>query len=314
MLERPDAPKASTMSTPPTEGDQGHGLTHFLRGLRLHARLDYVGGVCGRWAIDHNSDRAIWFHLVTKGDGFVHSPAWSAPLRLGEGDLVLFLPHAPKHYLAYSTDPPEFGLPGAAKVPLAEGSTGFVCGLIELAEPTSPIWRALPGEIVVRASEAGAELAQLLRLVTEEARAARAASHALIERLFDACFVLILRHCIERGLARSGVLAAFQDRALASVLGAIHAEPARAWSVSELAARAGLSRTVLNERFSAVVGSAPIEYLTAWRMQLAAEWLLDRGASLDAVAARCGYESASAFSRMFKRHHGVAPSAWRRGR
>lgn len=126
--------------------------------------------------------------------------------------------------------------------------------------------------------------------------------------------MLILRHCIERGLARSGVHAAFQDRALASVLGAIHAEPARARSVSELAARAGLSRTVLNERFSAVVGSAPIEYLRAWRMQVAAEWLLDRGASLDAVAARCGYESASAFSRMFKRHHGVAPSARRRGR
>lgn len=301
------------MSTPNPAGDLDDALTRLLSALHLHARLDYAGGVCGPWAIDHNSATAIWFHLVTKGDSFVHGSAWPAPLRLNEGDLLLFLPHAPKHYLAWSTDEPVFGLPGAAKVPLQQGSTGFVCGSIELPHPDAALWRALPGDILIRAHQGGDVLQQLIRLILAEAKAPGFASHALIERLFDACFVLMLRHCIDAGQVRAGVFAAFQDRRLAVVLGLVHAEPARAWTVHELAERAGLSRTVLNERFAAVVGVAPIEYLTAWRMQLAAEWLQARGAGIERVAERCGYDSASAFSRMFKRHHGVSPGAYRRG-
>jgi AraC-like DNA-binding protein len=304
---------AATVSAPSPPGDLDDALTRLLGALHLRARLDYVGGVCGRWAIDHNSATAIWFHLVTKGDGFVHGSAWPAPLRLNEGDLLLFLPHAPKHYLAWSADKPAFGLPGAAKVPLQQGSTGFVCGSIELSQPDAPLWRALPGDILVRTHDGGNVLQQLVGLILAEAKAPGFASHALIERLFDACFVLILRHCIEAGQVRAGVFAAFQDRRLAVVLGLLHAEPARAWTVHELAERAGLSRTVLNERFASVVGVAPIEYLTAWRMQLAAEGLRARDASIVRVAERCGYDSASAFSRMFKRHHGVPPGAYRSG-
>jgi AraC-like DNA-binding protein len=305
--------RIAAMSTPGPPDEMDDALTRLLRGLRMHARLDYVGGVCSPWAIDHNSATAIWFHLVTKGDSFVHSGTWPSPQRLDEGDLILFLPHAPKHYLAWSTDTPVFGLPGAAKVPLQEGSTGFVCGLFELAHPQAAMWRALPGEILVRAHAGGDGLAQLVRLILAEAKDPGFASRSLIERLFDSSFVLILRHCVETKQVRAGVFAAFQDRALAKVLGLMHAEPARAWTVPELAERAALSKTVLNERFAAVVGVAPMHYLAAWRMQCAGEWLLARGASIGQVAERCGYESASAFSRMFKRHHGVSPGAYRRG-
>jgi AraC-like DNA-binding protein len=300
----------------PNQPADSHGddaLAYLRRGLRLHARLDYLGDVCGPWAIDHNSASAIWFHLVTKGDGYAHSPAWQAPLPLYAGDLILFMPHAPRHYLAYSPDPPVFNAPGAAKVPLDEGTTGFVCGLIELVTPKSPLWLALPGEIVIRRGEGRGALAELLALIVTEARAPAFASESLIERLFDACFVLILRHCIDTGLVRAGAIAAFQDRRIARVLGLIHDEPARAWTVDELAARAGVSRTVLNERFVTVVGHAPMQYLAAFRMHLAGTWLHETGASIEDVAARCGYDSVSAFSRMFRRHHGASPGSWRRG-
>jgi len=297
-----------------TTDDHDDALTYLRRGLRLHARLDYVGGVCGPWAIDHNSPSAVWFHLVTHGAGYVHSPTWPQPLRLAEGDLVLFLPHAPRHYLAHSAAEPQFGAPGAAKVPLKDSPTGLVCGLIELVTPISPLWLALPGEIVIRRQESGGALAQLMELIVTEARAPGFASESLIERVFDACFVLVLRHCIESGLVRAGALAAFQDRRVARALGLMHAEPARAWTVNELAAKVAVSRTVLNERFAAVVGSSPMKYLTALRMHLAAGWLLEAGASVAAVAERCGYDSASAFSRSFSHHHGVTPGAWRRRR
>jgi AraC-like DNA-binding protein len=305
---------ASRVPAPPASDNHDDALALLRRGLRLHTRLDYMGGVCGPWAIDHNSATAIWLHLVTRGDGYAHSPAWPRPLHLEEGDLVLFLPHARRHYLAYSAGAPVFGAPGAAKVPLEDGPTGLVCALIELVTPNSPLWRALPAEIVLRRGEGGGPLARLVELIVAEALTPGFASESLIERLFDACFVLVLRHCVEAGLVRAGALAAFQDRRVARVLGLMHAEPARAWTVNDLAATAGVSRTVLNERFTTVVGSAPMEYLAALRMHLAATWLVQPGTSVEAVAARCGYDSASAFSRMFRRHRGMSPGAWRRRR
>lgn len=288
-------------------------LSAMLGHLGLHARLDYVGGVCGRWAIDHNSDTAVWFHLVTKGEGFAHSPAWTNPRRLAEGDLLVFMPHAAAHFLSYSPDELVFGATGAAKVPLAEGSTGLVCGALELRAPRAALWRGLPGEILVRPADAGSELASLIALIVREAKAPGLASDVLIERLFDGCFLLLVRYCIERGLVREGLFRALQDARLAGVLALLHEAPAHPWSVAEICARGGLSRSVLHERFVALLGMPPMEYLAAMRMQLAGEWLRDAALSVEQVAERCGYESVSAFSRTFRRVMGQTPGAYRRG-
>jgi AraC-like DNA-binding protein len=91
----------------------------------------------------------------------------------------------------------------------------------------------------------------------------------------------------------------------------VHADPACRWTVDELARQSGTSRTILAERFNAVLGQAPIEYVTGWRMQLAAERLRDGRESIAAIAAEVGYESEAAFNRAFKRVTGVTPGAWR---
>jgi AraC-like DNA-binding protein len=93
----------------------------------------------------------------------------------------------------------------------------------------------------------------------------------------------------------------------------VHGDPARRWTVDELAREAGSSRTVLAERFHAVLGQAPIEYITCWRMQLAAERIRNGGGSLAAIAADVGYDSEAAFNRAFKRVTGVTPGRWRDG-
>lgn len=67
-------------------------LTALINALNLHAKLIYSGGVCGRWLMDHNSDTSVWFHLVSKGKGWVHSPSWETPLELEQGDLIFFCP------------------------------------------------------------------------------------------------------------------------------------------------------------------------------------------------------------------------------
>lgn len=280
--------------------------------LNLRAKLVYAGGVCGRWSIDHNSDTAIWFHLVTKGDTWVHYPSRSERTALEEGDVIVFLPHADLHYLSYSPHEVRFDDPQARKTSYEEGTTAFVCALIDPGGPKAGVWSALPAEILVRKREAGCILGDLTRHAIEESGQQRFGSFALIERLCDNIFVLMLRHFIEHGMIREGLLGAMQDKRIETALSLIHREPWHPWTVATLGARVGLSRTTLTERFTELLGCAPGEYLTKWRMQLAANCLAESRMGLELVAERCGYYSVSAFSRAFKRHYGVAPGEYRR--
>ncbi|MFA7405158.1 MAG: AraC family transcriptional regulator [Pelobacteraceae bacterium] len=287
-------------------------LTALANGLNLRAKLAYAGGVCGKWLMDHNSDKAIWFHLLTKGQGWVHSPAWNTPQALETGDLVVFLPHAARHLLSYSgkhlSDDPD----DTRTTSWDEGEAGFVCGVIDLGMAKSLLWQALPAEIVIRKAEAGDVLARLIELIIRESSSARFGSESVVERLCDSLFVLVVRHCIEANLAQHGVFAAMQDQRLATVLGLIHHEPWHPWTIAKLCSRAGLSKTLLAEKFSTLIGASPIEYLTNWRFQIAARWLRDSSMSIEHVAEQCGYDSAASFSKAFKRSFGVPPGAYRR--
>jgi AraC-like DNA-binding protein len=106
-------------------------------------------------------------------------------------------------------------------------------------------------------------------------------------------------------------LAALNDPVVGRALQAIHCDATRRWTVNELAREAATSRSVLSERFTAMVGQSPIEYLTGFRIQLAAERLRKTDDGLAAVAVDSGYESQAAFHRAFKRVAGVAPGRWR---
>ena len=92
----------------------------------------------------------------------------------------------------------------------------------------------------------------------------------------------------------------------------LHERPAEAWTLERLGEEAGLSRSTLHERFVHFMGQPPMQYLTQWRMQLAAGLLRDTAAKVVDVALQVGYDSEAAFSRAFKREVGVAPGAWRR--
>ncbi|OQW71159.1 MAG: AraC family transcriptional regulator [Proteobacteria bacterium ST_bin11] len=287
-------------------------LTPLINGLNLHAKLVYSGGVCGRWLMDHNSDTSVWFHLVSKGRGFVHSPHWPEPLPLDTGDLILFLPHAARHFLSYSAEDLPNDDIDTQMTPWLEGEAGFVCGEIQLAAPKSLLWQALPAEIVIRQSQAGTILTRLLELVITEASTPRFGSESVIERLCDSLFVLVIRYCIEEGLVRDGVFAAMQDKRLAKALGLIHQHPWQPWTLNSVCTEAGVSKSVLSEKFSVLIGHSPIEYLTIWRLQIAAHWLMEPNMTVERVAERSGYESVPAFSKAFKRHIGVAPGSFRR--
>ncbi|TAL48345.1 MAG: AraC family transcriptional regulator [Methylovulum sp.] len=287
-------------------------LTPLVNALNLHAKLVYSGGVCGHWLMDHNSDTSVWFHLVSKGRGWLYTPGRETPLPLDSGDLILFLPHAARHFLSYSGEHLPCDAADNRMSSWADGESGFVCGEIELAAPKSLLWQALPAEIVIKKNQAGDILTRLIELIISEAAGQRFGSESMVERLCDSLFVLVIRYCIEEGLVQAGVFAAMQDKRLVTVLGLIHEQPWHPWTVAELCTRAGLSKTVLSEKFSALIGSSPIEYLIAWRLQIAACRLKEPGMSVERVAERCGYDSVPAFSKAFKRYFGVSPGAFRR--
>jgi AraC-like DNA-binding protein len=118
-------------------------------------------------------------------------------------------------------------------------------------------------------------------------------------------FVQVLRLYLHEGEA-VGWLFALSDRHVGAAIAAMHRQPARRWTVAELADEVGMSRSVFAARFGALVGEGPIEYLTRWRMLLAGR-RLSQGESVGTIARSLGYESESAFRTAFKRVTGRTP-------
>jgi transcriptional regulator GlxA family with amidase domain len=135
-----------------------------------------------------------------------------------------------------------------------------------------------------------------------------------VSALLDLLLLYMLRAWFADRSADSptGWPAALADPAVSAALRGMHAEPEAPWTVRGLGERAGLSRTVFAQRFTALVGKTPLAYLTWWRMSLAAGMLRETDAPLSAVARRCGYSSEFAFAKTFKREFGVAPGVFRR--
>jgi len=111
---------------------------------------------------------------------------------------------------------------------------------------------------------------------------------------------------------QTGWLAGARDTELSRALTLVHHRPAHPWTAGDLAREAGLSRTVLAERFRHFLGESPMAYLTQWRLQLGARALTATSRSVSQVASDVGYESEAAFNRAFKREHGLPPARYRK--
>ena len=135
----------------------------------------------------------------------------------------------------------------------------------------------------------------------------------MLAKLSEVLFIEVLRlYMNEQADGRTGWLAGVNDRIVGAALKAMHASPGHPWTLEELARTASSSRSVLAERFQQLVGSSPMQYLTQWRMVLAANLLRGSNASLAVIAEDVGYRTDTAFSRAFRREYGAPPAAWRR--
>ena len=178
------------------------------------------------------------------------------------------------------------------------------------------MFRSLPPLLVDRTGDdkVGAIITSTVGQILALADTATPGAELMLGRLMELLFVEVLRRYAENLPAGTkGWFAAIGDPIVSRALQSVHGDPSRRWTVDDLAREAGASRTVLAERFNALLGQAPIEYVTGWRMQLAAERIRNSSDSLAAIAADIGYESEAAFNRAFKRVTGVTPGRFRDG-
>jgi AraC-like DNA-binding protein len=144
-----------------------------------------------------------------------------------------------------------------------------------------------------------------------ESRRSRPGGENVLERLSELMFVETIRQYLAKlPPSDTGWLAGLRDPVIGHALSALHGDPAAPWTVERLAHEVAVSRSVLAERFTAMVGQPPMQYLALWRMQLASQLLVE-GRHLAEVAASVGYESEASFSRAFKKLVGQSPGTWR---
>jgi AraC-like DNA-binding protein len=274
--------------------------------------------------LEPTAERVVIFHLITEGE--CHVDVLNEPTqRLVAGDVVLF-PQGHAHRM--SSQPGMEPARGArldqvlARRPrqLVYGGGGaptrIVCGYLACdARLAGILLTGLPKlvRVNVRGSPAGDWLESSVRYALREARSPRPGGAGVLAKLAEVLFIEVLRlYMNERAEGRTGWLAGVGDRVVGPALTALHERPAHAWSLEELARETGSSRTTLAERFQHLVGRSPMQYLTQWRMLLAANLLCRSSAPLARIAEDVGYQTDTAFSRAFRREFGAPPSAWRR--
>jgi AraC-like DNA-binding protein len=196
--------------------------------------------------------------------------------------------------------------------------TKFICGYIGCERQAKRLFLAgLPPlfKVNIRRDTSGEWIESTIRHLASEREPARAGRSALLATLAEALFIETLRrYMAELPRQRTGWLAAARDSAVGRALGAIHREPARAWTVASLAQQAALSRTVFAERFTRLLGEAPLTYVSRCRMQLGARLLETTDDTVLQVALHAGYESEAAFNRAFKREFDLPPARYRNQR
>jgi AraC-like DNA-binding protein len=278
----------------------------------------------GAHLIAPSAEHMVLFHLLVEGRASVRLPG-QPRLALEAGDIAI-LPLGDAHELwngrgAELTDSsvllPKI-LEGAVVSERGGGGgpvTKFICGYIGCDRQARRFFLAgLPPlfKVNIRRGSTGAWIESTIRHLASDREPAGAGRSALLAKLAEALFIETLRcYMSELPRQRTGWLAAARDSAVGRALGAIHREPAGPWTVASLAEQAGMSRTVFAERFTRLLGEAPLGYVARCRMQLGARLLETTDDTVLEVALNAGYESEAAFNRAFKREFDVPPARYR---
>ena len=305
-------------------------LSNLLQMITITGRLEVRCAYGAPWRVEWAQSAAheIPYHVVLKGRAIIEHPERETARELVSGDIVL-LPHGSAHVLHDGSGHP----PGLTRN--RQGSAGWIlsendgqgehldllCGRFFIGPPHDRLIRNyLPTNLVVRAMDSQSEegivsasnhLASLVGLMRMESTGDKPGGRAILNALSSALFTLVLRAASESAQASAGLLALAGHPRLAPAISAMFADPARAWNLPDLADLCSMSRATFMRHFQDALGRSAVELLTDIRMSLAANELKKPAMTTEAVAESVGYQSVSAFRRVFTDRMGMTPGQWR---
>jgi len=311
-------------------------LSEVLGAIKLSGAFYFNGEFTAPWGVRTPAStalaplfgaghRVLIFHLLTEGRG-VAGLEGGPLMPLQAGDIVMF-PHGDAHVIGNGTPLRAIDYEGELRRILAQGLrltrsggggeiTRFVCGYLSCDEHMGKVLLAgLPAMLKVSVRDKGSALwlEHAIAYLVGDAQSASAGGYAVQARLAESLFIETLRrHIVSLPPGSTGWLAGVRDPSVGKALQLLHADPAKRWTLPLLARGAGMSRSVLAERFRQFIGESPMAYLTRWRLLLAARRLQAGGRGVAIIAAEAGYDSEAAFNRAFRREFGMPPARFRR--
>lgn len=299
-------------------------LTDVLNTLELKGWLSSRRELTRPWRYDFAPSKDSMFHVLSLGGAYLHIEGEAEPIRVEDGDVVLFPTGHPHSLYDDPTSPLtrlvhlDYNPQRGHHVVYGEGEGPkplLLCGAFHFEYPHDfPLLHRLPKLIHISGAQVRMDqgFADLVRFIGRESGSQQPGAQVMLRRLTELLFIQVIRLWIDQQAEASvGWVGALRDQPLSAALGLIHQSPEYRWTVQELAEAAALSRSAFSARFTELVGEPPMTYLTRWRM-LRATRLLKNEVSMEAIADLLGYESEAAFRKAFKREIGIPPAQYRK--
>ena len=294
-------------------------LTDLLQQAGLHRRLLDLRHLAPGAALRFPCDRSIGLHVVRQGPVYLQADSAGGTLALSSGDIAL-MARGCTHVLSLQPTPPDPATLLDAMAPATPALPGTAAQVISGAyqlwhTPLHPFLQQLPAWFVLRADELPrlGPLSLALGLLADELGQDAPGARAVVHGLMDVVFSYLLRELLRRQAPGTASWAqALRDPPVHRALALMQADCAHPWTLDNLAAAVGLSRTGLAQRFRQALGDTPLAHLRTLRMQQAMRLLGETPQTLEQVATAVGYQDAFSFSKVFKREVGQSPREFRR--
>lgn len=271
---------------------------------------------CPPWGLTLPGSIQLSLHTVLRGHAWVWLDDPAEAERLLPGDLAIVV-GGRDHHIADEPTPDrclsheQFWAANTGDDADDPQAAVFLCGAYRLSGDVGrSLIHALPPMLVIRPA-AHDQVHDVVSLISRELTRPAPGQQTVLDRLLDVLLVLVLRASYQHSPTAPRWYRAAEDPRLARALQAMHEEPARNWTVPELAQLSAMSRASFARNFERALGQTPMQYLTDWRLTLAREYLLANELTLEQIARRTGYSSPNAFAATFRRHVGLPPGRWR---
>ncbi|HXB88159.1 AraC family transcriptional regulator [Mycobacterium sp.] len=271
------------------------------------------------WGISFHPRDAAHLMMIARGSCWLTMTSADSPVRLNTGDCYLMQPDCDftlQHRLGDDVVSCERVLTDYDVTHGGEGElTEVIFGRFPVdTDVAQPLFARLPPHVRLDLDGPSCRAVKAtFDLLAQATATGGIGTHLIVTRLADILFVQALRAVHASAIdGEAGWLSALHDPQMARAMRAMHTDIARRWTVDALAREAHMSRSAFAAAFKAKTGDTPLGYLDSWRMYRAKALLRDTSLSLQQIASQIGYQTGTALSRAFARHHGVAPGAWRR--